>query len=547
MLVVDAFRAEAFVREALERRMRGERFAVRFMLLDDATAVASAALGALLKANPPGPKRRAALDALGARTMSFSGKPQRLVTSRTPAQRAAMHEISLLASAVIVRSEFEREELATLLGTRRERIRVEPPPASDLGVARSNAEGEAILVYARGVRPDVTSLVVHALDEERRPRIVIGDARACALATATVTDDLAAALRASRIVVVADPCDPGAAIALAQAGRPLAVAETSGARDYLDDVSAYDPWDPRSIRAAVAEAGASAAPRLRNRPNADVPAEPRRTQTPLVSLVVRTRDRPRFLARALASIRAQTYPAIETVVVVDGGVPVDEILAAYPPAKRIVNAESIGPVPALIAGMNAATGTYLGLLDDDDVLFPDHIERLVHALLAADARVAQSMTAALFARPDGEHVRIFGVSTFLRRVARPDRIHLEHGAGPMSWLVRRDAYDESGGFDAAIGHAEDWDLLVRVSERDDVVFVPEVTCAYTIRPESADSLVQTGGERLIAAQRRMIEKYPLADRPRIAQARAKMLDDAVKTAGKARFPAYVPVDGGRLW
>jgi len=231
----------------------------------------------------------------------------------------------------------------------------------------------------------------------------------------------------------------------------------------------------------------------------------------------------------------------------DGGANVDDVLAAHPPTRTVVHAVSRGPVASLIAGMEATSGRYLGILDDDDILFPDHLERLVGALLAADARIGQSLATALYARAEGDDYRLFGMATFLRRVVRPDRIHLEYGGAPMTFLFRRDAYDESGGFDPAIGHAEDWELLMRLAERDDVVAVPEITAAYTIRPEETTSLVAGGGTRMIAAQQHMIAKNDLAQRPVLARHRLALYERTLRSGGAARFPDPVPVAGDLLW
>ena len=51
-----------------------------------------------------------------------------------------------------------------------------------------------------------------------------------------------------------------------------------------------------------------------------------RTERPLVSVVVRTKERPVLLREALASIAAQTYSPIEAVIVNDGGADVAEII-----------------------------------------------------------------------------------------------------------------------------------------------------------------------------------------------------------------------------
>jgi len=548
VFTVDAFAAEAAVREALERRMRGERFAVRFDLLDDPTAVAASAIGPLIAANPRGERRRRALDGLGARSLSFGGRPQRELTTRPPAQRAAMRELALLAQYVIAWSQWEADDLAALCAVSRERIRVEPPAAIPARRPTGAASAKAICIYAPGVRADITALVVHALDDDEqwRERIVVGDPAACAGSKARHERDVPAALRAARAIVVVEPQNPGVAIGLAPLGKPLAIPVTSGAREYLDATCVYDPWDPRSIRAAVADACEGSAARVRSRVALAPREAPRPAVAPRVSLVVRTRDRPRFLARALASIAAQTYPNIETVVVVDGGAPVDDVLALHPPTRTILHRTPLGAVRALIAGMAATSGRYVGVLDDDDVLFPDHLERLVGALLAADGRVAQSIATALYARAETDRYRLYGAATFLRRVARPDRIHVEYGSGPMSVLIRRDAFEASGGYDPALEHAEDWELLIRLCERDDVVFVPEVTAGYTIRPEETTSLVQSGGRRMIAAQQHMIAKASLARRPLLERARRALYERTLQTGGAAAFPAPVPIAGDLL-
>ena len=46
-------------------------------------------------------------------------------------------------------------------------------------------------------------------------------------------------------------------------------------------------------------------------------------EKPLVSVIVRTKDRPKLLKRAIQSISAQTYRPIEVILVNDGGCDLD--------------------------------------------------------------------------------------------------------------------------------------------------------------------------------------------------------------------------------
>jgi GT2 family glycosyltransferase len=107
---------------------------------------------------------------------------------------------------------------------------------------------------------------------------------------------------------------------------------------------------------------------------------------PLVSVIVRTRNRRELLPQALASVQAQTWRPLELVVVNDGGVPVADLL---PPAGDEFSVVGIdlercgGRSNAANRGLDAARGDWLIFLDDDDWFDADHIETLVGALTAA--------------------------------------------------------------------------------------------------------------------------------------------------------------------
>lgn len=104
---------------------------------------------------------------------------------------------------------------------------------------------------------------------------------------------------------------------------------------------------------------------------------------PHVSVVIPTRQRPELLSRALASLRAQTTTDWEAVVVVDGRDPATEALLAAeadPRIRAVVNEVSMGGGEARNIGIRAATGAWIGLLDDDDEWLPNRIERQLEAL-----------------------------------------------------------------------------------------------------------------------------------------------------------------------
>ncbi|MBF0573891.1 MAG: glycosyltransferase family 2 protein, partial [Desulfamplus sp.] len=115
---------------------------------------------------------------------------------------------------------------------------------------------------------------------------------------------------------------------------------------------------------------------------------------PLVSIIVRTKDRPYLLKQALASITSQTYDNIQVILINDGGcaINIDEIktILVNRTLTYIHNQNTLGRSEAGNVALSHIEGRYFGFLDDDDTLFPDHIDTLVSFLENSDYRVAYS-------------------------------------------------------------------------------------------------------------------------------------------------------------
>lgn len=99
----------------------------------------------------------------------------------------------------------------------------------------------------------------------------------------------------------------------------------------------------------------------------------------LISVVTATKDRPRELARAYASLMRQTHTHWEWVVVDDAShAPYLRDLAASDSRIRAVYHESPeGKGPTRNNGLEQATGAWVTFLDDDDELVPDALAMLV--------------------------------------------------------------------------------------------------------------------------------------------------------------------------
>jgi glycosyltransferase involved in cell wall biosynthesis len=123
---------------------------------------------------------------------------------------------------------------------------------------------------------------------------------------------------------------------------------------------------------------------------------------PLVSVITPTCGRP-TLSRAIESLKAQTYPNIEHIVVADGRLRDDLRDAMDFPRSRYIQLgrrwsdDVTGPgMIASNVGFYLAHGEYLYVLCDDDILMPTCIERLVEACERTGADFSYSRVAMVY-------------------------------------------------------------------------------------------------------------------------------------------------------
>ncbi len=207
-------------------------------------------------------------------------------------------------------------------------------------------------------------------------------------------------------------------------------------------------------------------------------------QSPLVSLIVRTKDRPKLLRDALRSVNTQTYRPLQVVVVNDGGAPLDREslggLLREVDLQFLELAENRGRARAGNAGLEACQGRYVGFLDDDDVLLPEHVALLTACLEGGAHRVCYG-DAELCERsfdPERRHFvletcRLFSSLDF----SYPELLQENH-IPLICLLFDREILTEAGGFDPEFEVYEDWDLLLRVGRSHPFYHVPQVTARY---------------------------------------------------------------------
>lgn len=213
---------------------------------------------------------------------------------------------------------------------------------------------------------------------------------------------------------------------------------------------------------------------------------------PRVAVVVRTKDRPEFLERALRSITAQTMTDWECVVVNDGGEPepVDRLIdaldlsstdGARARVRVIHHAAARGRWQSANAGVLATTAPLLVLHDDDDSWHPQFLERTTAYLDEHADRdgVVSRIEIVWETRVDGvltpERREIF--QAHLQDLLLSDAL-LYNRFVPIGFVYRRSLHAELGLFDERLPVIGDWAFVLRVLARGPLPFLPGEPLAF---------------------------------------------------------------------
>lgn len=233
---------------------------------------------------------------------------------------------------------------------------------------------------------------------------------------------------------------------------------------------------------------------------------------PLVSVVILTHfARAATLKRAIASALAQTFHDFEILVVDSGHHPetaaaVQSFNDARTSYHRIPKDTAIGD--ARNSGVRLARGRHVAFLDDDDEWLPAKLEKQVHLFQTSDLPNLGMVTCPVWIVNDG-----MGRMRQEPLFERPKRGYLFKEAVTLSGAIpsratamifAKEALIDSALFDGQFLCGEDWDLLIRLTQRwqIDVVREPLALCHYHYRGSRATAIA-----REIESHKLLIQKH----------------------------------------
>ena len=186
---------------------------------------------------------------------------------------------------------------------------------------------------------------------------------------------------------------------------------------------------------------------------------------PFVSVIIPAYRVTEFVADAVRSALAQTYPNREVIVVNDGTPDTEALEAALAPFRADIVylvKKNGGLSSARNTGISASSGEYVALLDADDLWLPHYLEDQVARVMADRSADVCYGDAEIFGDVPHAGRRFMEFSPSVGEVTFESLV-TQRGNVMVSALVHRSVFDRVGLFDEALKSSEDFDLWLRLA------------------------------------------------------------------------------------
>ncbi len=190
--------------------------------------------------------------------------------------------------------------------------------------------------------------------------------------------------------------------------------------------------------------------------------------TPLVSVVCLCYNHERFVEEALQSVRNQTYPNIQLIVVDDYSTDesvevIKRVLSDFPGAEFMACLSNLGNCIAFNKGFEKTKGDFIIDLSADDVLLPERIEKGVKIFQSVGVEVGVNFGDAEQIDETGKSLGFHSDRFPHDTIPRGD-VYREVISGYFinspTMMVRRTVFEKLGGYDESLAY-EDFDFWVR--------------------------------------------------------------------------------------
>ena len=227
-----------------------------------------------------------------------------------------------------------------------------------------------------------------------------------------------------------------------------------------------------------------------------------------ISVIVPTYNNVNAIQRTIASVVAQTFSDWELIVINDGSTDgtADCVRMIGDDRIRLFSFDNAGVATARNRGIDRAQGRFLAFLDADDLWAPKKLENQRQALLQ-DSRADVAYSWTVFLDENGlvqfRQIPEKIVGDTYRQILTHN--FLMCGSTP---LIRREAIESTGYFDASHSPVEDWDYFIRLARHHRFTVVPEHEVFYSQSAGSASAQLTLLESKIMVLHEKAFSEVP---------------------------------------
>lgn len=205
--------------------------------------------------------------------------------------------------------------------------------------------------------------------------------------------------------------------------------------------------------------------------------------TPLVSLVLRTHNRPEVLRLTLKNLANLDYPNYEIILIEDGSPEACDMVHkefSYMNIRYMATEKPVGRAVAANIGFRMAKGKWVNLIDDDDFFFPEHIRIGIDKATAEAADIVFFHSVALETISERNPYSFTTKKMHYMQIPRidPFTMSTECKCSDNGVLFKKELLYRVGWMREDLDAHEDWSLWLRLMTEGKWTMVPYATCLF---------------------------------------------------------------------
>lgn len=229
--------------------------------------------------------------------------------------------------------------------------------------------------------------------------------------------------------------------------------------------------------------------------------------TPLISIIIVTYNREKYITEAISSVQKQSYRNWELLVVDDASTDKTEDVVMDMADKDsriryVRQKENVGIARNRNTGLAEAKGAYIAMLDSDDFWIDS--EKLKVQLDFLEAHPDHALVGTWMTLIDADSAPAGSAKYEIHDADIRKEILLRNQFAQSSILCRTSAIRDAGGYDASVIVLEDYRLWLQIGLAHKFANIPEYMTGYRVHTGSI-----TTGRRLLTADEhiRAIRKF----------------------------------------